>query len=342
MIRSLIFSVSFVFLALFAVAPVRAEKPAASTNVRVEETSDPQGWSVFDRDDLVAGYVVNSNGRPVIYPVMGPAGQAMTRDFPMKEAGEFEKSDHDHHRSLWFTHGEVNDVDFWADDEGCGSIVQRSGNASVTADGSAVIRTENDWMSPEGKRVLSDIRRFAFFEDNGRRMIDVDVLLRATDGDVNFGDTKEGSFGIRVPGRMKVDSKQGGVVTNAEGEINGKAWGKKSPWVDYSGPVSTGSDVSVAGSSSIAGITIHDCPSSFGFPTRWHVRTYGLFAANPFGIHHFDGGEKRGGIVLPQGETMRLSYRVVLHNGGLDVGVAKSDAEKYAKDARPELSSDRP
>ncbi len=77
---------------------------------------------------------------------------------------------------------------------------------------------------------------------------------------------KKARFGIRVAGSMKVDAKMGGVITNAEGETNKDAWGKKSPWVDYSGPVD----------GETVGITIHAHPSGFGAPCRWHVRTYGL------------------------------------------------------------------
>jgi hypothetical protein len=159
-------------------------------------------------------------------------------------------------------------------------------------------------------------------------MIDCDFLLKATDGDVNFGDTKEGSFGIRVAGTMKVDAKLGGEITNAEGEHDADAWGKKSVWVDYSGPVE----------GDVVGITIHDHPESFGYPCRWHVRTYGLFAANPFGVHHFIGGDETEGVVLKNGEQMRLSYRVVLQEGPFDAALAEADSKDYAGQPRPPLN----
>jgi hypothetical protein len=330
----------FVSIAVFSVAligglPSCAEKPRVN-KLRVNETSDPVGWQVFDGDLLVAGYISDSQGRPIVYPVIGPSGQPMTRNFPMTAATAFEKTDHDHHRSLWFTHGEVNGVDFWLDDKGTGKIVQKLGSASVDENGVASIVTENDWMAPSGERILSDVRRIAFFVDEGRRVIDFDVLLIASDGDIRFGDTKEGTFGMRVAGSMKTDANQGGVVINANGDKDADAWGKRSPWVDYSGPVFVKNRPF-----DIAGITIHDCPSSFGYPARWHTRTYGLFAANPFGTYQFEGGEKRHDIVLREGKTMRLNYRVVLHNGGLDVDVAEADSKKFANDPRPELVSER-
>tara|TARA_R110002049_G_scaffold2750_2_gene21572 strand:+ start:392747 stop:393772 length:1026 start_codon:yes stop_codon:yes gene_type:complete len=303
---------------------------ATKTKIRVETDAQSGGWSIFSGDDLFATYIPDSNGKPIVYPIAGPSGHPMTRNFPMKQDVKEERSDHDHHRSLWLTHGEVNGIDFWLDDEekGCGKIVQISGSATVDPDtGAAVITTENEWRGPDGKRVLSDKRRFAFFEEGGRRIIDCDTLLMATDGDVNFGDTKEGSFGMRVGGTMKVDAKLGGIITNAEGLNNKDAWGKKSAWVDYSGPVN----------GDTVGITIHGHPSGFGFPCRWHVRTYGLFAANPFGVHHFTGGTQTSGIVLKEGNRMRLNYRVVLHDGPLDAEQAAEDSEQYANDPRPEM-----
>ena len=299
-----------------------------STKVRVEPVKDPAGWNVFVGEDLFAGYRSDVAGTPVIYPLHLANDVALTRNFPMKEASVTEKPDHDHHRSMWLTHGDVNGTDFWLDGEKAGKIVQTGGEAEASEDGkSGVIVTSNDWIDTKGEKVLSDTRRYEFFVDKDRRIIDCDFLLKASYGDVNFGDTKEGTFGVRVAGTMKVDAKKGGLITNAEGLNNKAAWGKKSTWVDYSGPVGENT----------AGVTIHAHPSGFGYPCRWHVRTYGLFAANPFGVYHFDGGDKTNGIVLKKGTKMRLNYRVVLHPGELAMDQTKADSEKYENDPRPPL-----
>lgn len=298
----------------------------------VDSTGESVGWNIFDAERLVAGYQTNSNGKPVVYPVIGPSGSAMTRRYPIAAPLATENDDHPHQRSMWFSHGDVNGFDFWADPENDGNIVEVSAIATTTDDGVAVLVTQNEWISPAGTRVLSDTRRFAFYRDRGRRIIDVDLMMRATDGDVTFGDTKEGSFGMRVAGTMAVDADLGGVITSADGATNSDAWGKSAKWVDYSGPVD---DQTV-------GITIHDHPSSFGYPCRWHVRTYGLFAANPFGFYHFTGGPKTSGTVLKDGLTMRVNYRVVLHDGGLDADVANQDNADYANDPRPTLPSPWP
>lgn len=307
--------------------PAEAQSPKSSAPLSIEKSDEPAGWTIQKGKAPFAGYLHDSNGKPILYPVIGPGGHAMTRDFPMKEAGKHERDDHDHHRSFWLTHGDVNGIDFWSDNEedNCGKIVHVDGSAQMNPDGSAVLVSHNDWRASDGELVLSDTRRFTFREMGDVRVIDCDFLLKATNGDVNFGDTKEGSFGIRIAGSMKVDAKLGGLITNAQGDHDKDAWGKKSAWVNYSGPVD----------GDTVGITIHHHPSSFGYPCRWHVRTYGLFAANPFGVHHFVGGEKTIGIVLKDGDEMRLNYRVVLSVGDFDEAQTAAHAKQYAETTRP-------
>jgi len=59
-----------------------------------------------------------------------------------------------------------------------------------------------------------------------------------------------------------------------------------------------------------------DHPTSFRHPTHWHVRTYGLFAANPFGLKDFSGGKAEpGDHTLASGESLTFRYRVLLHTG---------------------------
>src|SRR5690606_24989744 len=128
----------------------------------------------------------------------------------------------------------------------------------------------------------------------------------ASEGPLVFGDTKEGSFGVRVPTAMDVDRKQGGKITTSEGADDGAAWGKQASWVDYCGPVD----------GEVVGIAILNHPESFRYPTHWHVRTYGLFAANPFGIHDFTGAAAgAGNLELAAGESITLRYRVIFHKG---------------------------
>ena len=323
---------------------VSAESPRSLTAVRASIlTSD--SVAILDRGRHWTTLIGNGQGRPILFPLRSPAGLAMTRNYPVVSrslAGE--RDDHPHHRSFWFAHGDVNGIDFWADGHGLDcEIVQTSMTVMPdTASKGVIVATTDDWIGPDGQTVLSDRRRMHFYRDGARRVIDFGVRLFANHGDVQFGDTKEGTLGLRVAGTMKIDAAMGGTARSADGRVDGDVWGTRSDWVDYSGPVfamdklqTNSIDQLDIKEASIVGITIHDHPSNFGSPSRWHVREYGLFAANPFGQSAFTGGEPRGGYTLPAGKQIDLRYRIVLHEGPLDSDIARADQLAFASSRLP-------
>ena len=60
---------------------------------------------------LFTEYLVKSGTKPILWPIIGPTGKRMTRDYPMRDRPG-EQKDHPHQRSLWFTHGDVNGTNF--------------------------------------------------------------------------------------------------------------------------------------------------------------------------------------------------------------------------------------
>lgn len=285
----------------------------------------PGGMRIELDGQLFTEYLTRSGSKPVLWPIIGPTGKPMTRAYPMAEAPN-ERKDHVHQRSFWFTHVDVNGISFWDEQGKHGTIVHRR-FVKLEAGPKALILTENDWIGPDGTKILQDRRRLAFGAEAEARWIDFDITLTAAYGPVTFGDTKEGTFGIRVAESMKVDAKTGGRIINSEGRTNQDAWGRRAAWVDYHGPVD----------GQTVGIAVLNHPSSFRFPTFWHVRTYGLFAANPFGRREFpDGGKQDGSYQLPSGQSLRLCYRVLLHMGDHRQGRVAETYRAYAQEARPD------
>ena len=305
-------SATVIFLAL--ALPLRAAEVTAQRS--------EQGATVKIDGQPFTEYVVRSGAKPILWPIIGPTGKRMTRDYPM-EKGSKETKDHVHHRSLWFTHGSVNGVDFWGETPPgkTGTIVHRK-FVKIASGRQAEIVTENDWLSPAGKKVLEDQRHLTFGTWHDARWIDFDITFAASEGPVTFGDTKEGAFGLRVAESLRVDSKQGGRIVNSRSETNAVAWGKRADWVDYYGPID----------GETVGIAVFDHPSSFRHPTGWHVRTYGLFAANPFAQRSFAGKEtEAASYTLPQGKELTLRYRVFLHRGDDQQGKVAEAFADYAK-----------
>ncbi len=301
----------------------------ASHVLAAEVTVQPSpGGAVVKIDgELFTEYLIKSGTKPILWPIVGPTGKRVTRAYPMGELPGEEK-DHPHQRSLWFTHGSVGGVSFWEESPKAGSIVHRKFVTLASAPKPAIV-TENDWVAPGGKKICEDQRALSFGADAAARWIDFDITIKASEGALTFGDTKEGMFGIRVAESMKVEGKKGkklgGKIVNSEGKTDASAWGRAAAWVDYHGPVE----------GQVLGIAVFNHPKSFRFPTYWHVRTYGLFAANPFGLHDFPGGEKLDGShTVARGESIRFCYRVWLHSGDEKQGRVAEAYAAYAKGAK--------
>lgn len=275
-------------------------------------------------------YVFKGHAKPILYPIIGPHGIAMTRNYPMQEDVDNEAHDHPHHKSLWYTHDDVNGVQFWMEYPGKsskkkpGKIVQ----TSLQIEGPAII-TENAWTSPEGKTVCLDTRTIAFGATDVGRYIDYSITLRATEGDVVFGDTKEGSMGIRTHPllRLDTDEKRGnhtakGQSINSEGVEGREMWGKRAKWVDYWAPIE----------GNTVGIAIFDHPSNPRHPTWWHARNYGLIAANPFGIHDFEKKpDGTGDMKIKDGTSVTFRYRFLFHKGDHQEAKISEEYGTFAK-----------
>ncbi|MEM9353861.1 MAG: PmoA family protein [Planctomycetota bacterium] len=278
---------------------------------------------------------------PIIWPIYGPTGAPMTRQWPMGEALEHEEKDHPHHHSLWFAHQDVNGRDFWhqqdhdlkaseiaelrAEDE---NYQRQTGLEVVCARGDeeVVIRARTEWIGGPLGKICEDERTIAFGANDQQRWIDFTIRFEPVGGDLTFGDIKDGLFAVRVAGTMKVDAGLGGAVVNAEGLRDDDAWGRPSTWVDYYGPVS----------GQTVGLAMLSHPENFQHPVRWHVRSYGLFTANPFGERDFPKADiRQHALTVPVGESLTLRYRVVFHKGDAKNGGVAEAYQRFAGSAEP-------
>ena len=293
---------------------------ATAADIVVEKTD--AGVNVKVGDQPFSTYVFQSKVKPILWPIVGPTGKEMTRAWPMREGNPDEKTDHPHQRSFWFTHGEVNGIDFWSETAKVQGRIEHKELVKAEGGKTGTLVTRNEWVGPDGGKVLADERTLRFGADDASRWIDFDSTLTALADEVKFGDTKEGSFGLRIAESMRTDRKQGGKIITSEGLEDDKAWGKPAAWVDYHGPVQ----------GETLGIAILNHPSSFRYPNGWHVRTYGLFAANPFGEGDFRGEKVETSYTLKKGESLTFRYRVIFHKGDEKQGKIAEAFAKYAKE----------
>lgn len=284
---------------------------------------------------LFTEYCYQQYAKPVLYPVVGPHGVGMTRNYPMRNDVPGESHDHPHHKSLWYTHGNVNGVDFWSELPGSGKIVHQRILQQADGDQCATLATEDKWVGPDGKIVCTDTREYWFHAlSQGERAIDLRVTIHASHGDVVFGDTKEGSFGIRTHPNLRLENHPPEVTTanghavNSEGITGRDVWGKRAKWVDYYGEID----------GHRLGIAMFDHPANPRYPTWWHARQYGLVAANPFGIHYFeDQPEGAGDMRIAAGKQVAFLYRVLLHTGDTKTADIAGRQQQFAASAPASL-----
>lgn len=220
---------------------------------------------------------------------------------PIKDRMSPDYYDHPHHKGIWFSVDEINDIKFWMED----SLVTSQSVEVSPASGHhpATMKIVNHWLDKANQPVLREATTVTFFPNRG---LIYDATLSPAGAEVHIGDTKEGMFAIRLPNSMR-EFAGGGPVTNADGlEGTKAAWGRTSNWVNYDGPVD----------GHVFGVTLMDFAQN-PWKSRYHVRDYGLFAVNPFGAGAYTSGtddaQPPHARTLKQGESLRFRYGAWIH-----------------------------
>ncbi|HLH18751.1 MAG TPA: PmoA family protein [Bryobacteraceae bacterium] len=297
---------------VFALAPLSAQ-------IKIAQQGDEKISVEVDGKPFTDFYLGPKTNKPYLWPLRTADGKAVTRNWPMADAPG-ESHDHPHQRGLWFTHGDVNGYDFWANEDGQpgagkgkGKVVLLKVNKISSGKSSGYIDATFEWQIPGGVTLLTENRRMTFYSDPRLRILDFDATL-SPDREVTFGDTKEGMFAIRLAAPLEeeqpkdiAEPRRTGKLVNAQAKTGEKnVWGKRSEWADDSGIID----------GEPAGVAIFDHPGNPRTPTYWHARGYGLFAANIFGLHDFEKGRlPDGSLTLVPGQPLRFRYRVVIHPG---------------------------
>ncbi len=289
----------------------------ATSDVSFEHQPEKNRVRVFIDGDLFTNYVVDEYPLPIMYPIYGPDGIRMNRQYPMEEGVEGESSDHPHHKSLMYSHGKFNGVDFW----------HQGGAETVHQEFQEIkdnyIKTRNKWVDENGNTILHDTRKITFQRVPDGRAIDFEITLHATNGDLNIGDTKEGTMSIRTHPNLRID--KGAHAINSNGTEGKPVWGEAAKWVHYSDKID-GQKV---------GVAIFDHPTNPRHPTTWHARGYGLITANPFGYSFFHGDSYNGSMKVHQNGNVTFSYRFLFIKGDHQDANIKQRYKRYTRSYKP-------
>jgi hypothetical protein len=327
-------------LACLSAVPALAADPApGKVKVKITETA----FDFTIGDELVARYHKGPDvAKPYFWPLNAPGGVPVTRGWPMQKGLPRESTDHVHQKSAWFCHGDVipeglelkvrsadknvKGVDFWSEGKGHGIIACVTVAGFSDEGGVARIPMLNEWRTADGTKVLDEHRTITVRDLGDARLIILQIDLHASVCPITFGDTKEGSMGVRVNDEIKVKGGNGtGTYVNAAGEANEKdVWGRRSDWNDYSGKVG----------GQAVGIAIFDHPKN-KYRACWHSREYGLMAANPFGRAASGFPDVKGQtelVKLAKDEHLRLQYGILLHRGDAKEGKVAEHFAAFAKE----------
>ena len=263
------------------------------------------------------GYEFGSNGaRPFLYPLLSSSGALLTR------LGHPDPVGHGHHKSIWFGHGSVDGVNFWEERPNT-DIRIRHRRVRSYEDGQdrATFAAELDWWA-HGRSILHQDLTVTI-QATGEDGLAIDLRSRFSSphgSPVALGKTDRGFLGFQVAKTMS-EQFGGGRLTNANGARGEKAvMGKRSRWVDYSGP---------SAPARIDGICFMDHPSNFGHPTPWHACADGWVGAS------FN-RETPHGVALDH--PLILGYRLFVHSGAPDPTVLDRVWQQFASESNGGLS----
>lgn len=272
----------------------------------------------------------SQNFKPRFYPITVPCAklgdmQDFNTQYP-KGITDDSPPDHIWHRSLWYACGDVNGVDFYLENGGEGRTVHRRFDDVFSGPVFGGFRQRLDWVTPDGKTLVKDERRFLMYRRKGmERVFDIEAAFTAADEPATFGQTNENALPLIRVNDM-IDEWDGGRIT-LEGGITGgtDAVGKRAKWADYSGPL-----IRKPGKEpEWWGIAMLDHPSNRNHPNAWFARSYGPLGTNlPF----FDGP-----LTLQPGETWTLRHRIVVHDGPANVDQLEAYWQAYA--TPPEITA---
>lgn len=313
------------FVALCLPAALQAQTPeiqVASDAAQhiVTITADGQPFTTFMYPDTLE--------KPVLYPIYASDGQLITRGFPLKPRPG-EPVDHPHHVGLWFNYENVNGLDFWNNSYAI-PAAKKSQYGWIHTDnvktGKNSLTYNARWTNQAGNALLNEHTVYIFQATKSERIIDRITTLTALT-DVSFPDAKDGLLGLRVTKELQIPSNTpgqfvddkgnitkvaagntpdiGGNYITSAGKTGDSAWGTRGNWCMLYGKKHNDT----------LSVVIIDYPGNPGYPTYWHARGYGLFAANPLGEKIFSKGAETLNFHLNKGQRATFHYRIVIAAG---------------------------
>jgi len=303
----------------------------AQQRVQVLKVVKENNVDIFIGGKLFTSFLYpNSLEKPVLYPIMAANGSMVTRGFPFNpQPGD--PTDHPHHIGLWFNFENLNGLDFWNNSYAIPEVrkfkygwIHTDKILTMSSGKTGTLSYHANWTNQQKDVILEETTNFTFSGNTRERTIDRVTTLKAVQEAV-FNDVKDGLLGLRIAHQLQLadsvvkkmpDTIPTGNYLSSTGKTGNKVWSTRAAWCLAHGKIGTDS-VSIA---------IIDHPANPNYPTFWHARGYGLFAANPLGEKTFTNGKSAKNLKLKKGESVTFKYRVVISNGTKSMSAKQVDA----------------
>lgn len=247
--------------------------------------------------------------RPFFYPLLGPAsGQSLTR------MGHPGAPDHDHHRSIWFAHADVQGVNFWADRTPA-RVTQKQWLAYQDGEDEAAMAVLLGWNDGHDPKDLMEQTLIAAMKpgEGGETFLELQSTFKPTAAQLELGKSNFGFLAVRVAKAISAFFG-GGTLTGSEGGTGEQAlFAKPARWIDYSGEQPGGH---------AEGISFFDHPANPGHPNAWHVREDGWIGAAP-GL--------AAPIMITRDKPLTLRYLLHAHRGMVEATRANDVFAAFAR-----------
>jgi hypothetical protein len=338
--------------ALLAASFILAASAFASSSKDVQVVADEANRRVdiiIDGQPFTSYIWPTTLKKPVLYPLITDEGITVTRGYPLApRTGE--RVDHPHHAGLWFNYESANGFDFWNNSDAIkpenrakmGTILHTKILSTKSGRKRGELNVESVWVTGSNQQIITQTTRYIFTRRPHARVIDMTITLKALEP-VVFKDAKDGLLGVRVANWLESPNEKGGIYLDAsgrptkvdaadtsnatgvyltsEGVKGDAAWGTRGRWCTLTG--STGSHT--------VAIAILDHPANPGYPTTWHARGYGLFAANTLGPSIFNPKLPALNLTLEKNQFATFRYRIILFSHAVTSNEINSEADAYAK-----------
>jgi hypothetical protein len=343
-----------VLLLSLVMATGASQRKPFATGVQLVPNEAAQRVDVLIDGKAFTSYIwPDSTKKPVLYPLRTAKGTIVTRGYPL-DPRPGERVDHPHQVGTWFNYGDVNGLDFWNNSEAInteernkyGTIRHSRIKSLRSGKAKGELEVEMDWLAPDGAPLLREETTFVFHGGPASRAIDRITRLTALERRVVFNDNKEGMIGIRVARQLEQPADKPEVFTDASGKatavpkldnagVTGRylsseghagedVWGTRGRWTMLTGRIGQ----------EYVTVAILDHPGNPGYPTYWHARGYGLFAANPLGQKVFSGGKQSLNFTLEARQSATFRYRILILSAAATPDDLESEYRRFIDEVR--------